>query len=108
MFLPTRSSLRLRARCAASAARLCLTGPHEPRACARSFRFLSYLTALLLQAPGGAMPTTKEAVLRLFVAEHERGGERAEALRAALSGHHAEVLMALAVEATRTANTAIS
>jgi hypothetical protein len=67
-----------------------------------------YLTALLLQAPGGAMPTTKEAVLRLFVAEHERGGERAEALRAALSGHHAEVLMALAVEATRTANTAIS
>jgi hypothetical protein len=54
------------------------------------------------------MPTTKEAVLRLFVAEHERGGERAEALRATLSGHHAEVLTALAVEATRTANTAIS
>ena len=54
------------------------------------------------------MPTTKEAVLRLFVAEHERGGERAEALRGALSGHHAEVLTALAVEATRTANTAIS
>lgn len=67
-----------------------------------------YLTALLLQAPGGAMPTTKEAVLGLFVAEHERAGERAEALRAALSGHHAEVLTALAVEATRTANTAIS
>ena len=54
------------------------------------------------------MPTTKEAVLRLFVAEHERGSERAEALRGALSGHHAEVLTALAVEATRTANTAIS
>jgi hypothetical protein len=67
-----------------------------------------YLTALLLQAAGGAMPTTKEAVLRLFVAEHERGSERAEALRGALSGHHAEVLTALAVEATRTANTAIS
>jgi hypothetical protein len=67
-----------------------------------------YLTALLLQAPGGAMPTTKETVLRLFVAEHERGGERGEALHAMLSGHHAEVLTALAVEATRTANTAIS
>jgi len=67
-----------------------------------------YLTALLLEAPGGAMPTTKEAVLGLFVAEHERGGERAEALRTVLSGHHAEVLTALAVEATRTANTAIS
>ena len=67
-----------------------------------------YLTALLLQAPGGAMPTTKEAVLRLFVAEHEHGGGRAEALHATLSGHHAELLTALAVEATRTANTAIS
>jgi hypothetical protein len=67
-----------------------------------------YLTALLLQAPDGAVPTTKEAVLRLFVAEHERGGDRAEALHALLSGHHAEVLTALAVEATRMANTAIS
>ena len=67
-----------------------------------------YLTALLLHAPGGAMPTTKEAVLRLFVAEHERGGERAEALHGMLAGRHAEVLTALAVETTRTANTAIS
>jgi hypothetical protein len=67
-----------------------------------------YLTALLVQVAGGAMPTTKEAVLRVFVAEHERGSEKAEALRGALSGHHAEVLTALAVEATKTAKTTIS
>jgi hypothetical protein len=47
-----------------------------------------YLTALLAHAPGGSMPTTREEVLRLFVAEHERGTERTEALREALFGFH--------------------
>ena len=67
-----------------------------------------YLTALLAHATGGAMPTTKEAVLHLFVSEHERSGERGEALRSVLFGRHPDVLTALAVEATSTANTAIS
>ncbi len=67
-----------------------------------------YLTALLTHAPDGNMPTTREAVLRLFVTEHERGADRAEALHGMLFGFHGEVLTALAVEATGTANTAIS
>ena len=67
-----------------------------------------YLTALLAHAPGGNMPTTKEAVLRLFISEHESGADTAEALHGMLFGFHGEVLTALAVEATGTANTAIS
>jgi hypothetical protein len=67
-----------------------------------------YLTTLLTHPTGAAMPTTKEAVLHLFVREHERSGERSEALRSALFGHHPDVVKALAVEATSTANTAIS
>ena len=67
-----------------------------------------YLTALLAHATGEAMPTTKEAVLHLFVSEHERSGESGEALRSVLFGYHPDVLTALAVEATSTANTAIS
>ena len=54
------------------------------------------------------MPTTKEEVLRLFIAEHERAAEKIEALRDMLFGLHTEVLTALAVEATASANTAIS
>ena len=67
-----------------------------------------YLTALLAHAPEGNMPTTKEAVLRLFIREHERDADRAEALRGMLFGFHGEILTALALEATRTASTAIS
>jgi hypothetical protein len=67
-----------------------------------------YLTALLMHAPGGNMPTTKEAVLRLFSNEHESGADRDEALHGMLFGFHGEILTALAVEATGTANTAIS
>jgi len=67
-----------------------------------------YLTALLANAPGATLPTTKEEVLRLFVVEHERPPDKAEALRAALFGFHTEILRALAVEATRAANTTIS
>jgi hypothetical protein len=66
-----------------------------------------YLTALL-KIPGGAMPTTKEEVLRLFIAEHEASKDWAEALRKELFGIHPQILSGLAVEATRTANTTIS
>jgi hypothetical protein len=67
-----------------------------------------YLTALLAHVPGATMPTTKEEVLRLFVTEHERVAAKAAALREALFGFHPRMLTALAVEATRSANTAIS
>ena len=67
-----------------------------------------YLTVLLAQAPGGSMPTTKEEVLRMFVSEHERVPEKAEALSEALLGFHTELLTGLAVEATRAGNTTIS
>jgi hypothetical protein len=66
-----------------------------------------YLTALLAYAPGGAMPTTKEEVLRLFVAQHE-AGDKAATLHDALFGFHPQILTALAAEATQRANTAIS
>lgn len=64
-----------------------------------------YLTALL-QVPHGALPGTKEEVLRLFIAANER--KNAEALREGFYDLHGEVLRGLAVEATVAANTAIS
>ena len=67
-----------------------------------------YLTALLAHVPGGTLPTTKEEVLRMFVTEHEQAAEKATALREAIFGFHPQMLIALAVEATRSANTAIS
>ena len=67
-----------------------------------------YLHALLHRAPDGAMPTTKEEILRIFVDEHERSPENADVLDARLHGLHGEILCALSVEATTSANTAIS
>ena len=67
-----------------------------------------YLTTLLVSTTGAALPTTKEEVLRLFAQQHERVPEKAEALNEALFGSHSRLLTALAVEATGTANTAIS
>lgn len=67
-----------------------------------------YLTALLAHIPSGTFPTTKEELLRLFVTEHERAPDKAEALREAVFGFHTEMLTALAVEATRAANTTIT
>ena len=64
-----------------------------------------YLSALL-QAPLGALPDTKEEVLRLFIAANET--KNAEVLRDGFYDLHGEVLRALAVEATVAANTAIS
>ncbi|MEJ1373969.1 MAG: hypothetical protein RPT94_03000 [Candidatus Sedimenticola sp. (ex Thyasira tokunagai)] len=59
-----------------------------------------YLTALLKQAPGGSLPTTKEEVLRSFVAEVEQDGDKLATLREALQGFHRDFLEELAVEAT--------
>ena len=67
-----------------------------------------YLTVLLKKAPGGLMPTTKEELLSLFVAEHEQSIDHADALRDHLNGRQKDVLIALSVEATTLANTAIT
>jgi hypothetical protein len=67
-----------------------------------------YLTALLTSVTGAALPTTIEEVLRLFADQHEDAPEKAEALQEALFGFHPRMLAALAIEATSTANTAIS
>lgn len=67
-----------------------------------------YLNALLSRTSDGAMPTTKEEVLRLFVTEHENSLENAEALHARLHDLQDEMLNALAVEAMTSASTAIS
>jgi hypothetical protein len=67
-----------------------------------------YLQTLLRETPGGIMPTTKEEVLRLFVTQHEKSPENAEALHQGLQGLHREFLTALAIDATASANTAIS
>jgi hypothetical protein len=66
-----------------------------------------YLTALLANAPGSALPTTREEVLRMFVREHERAADKAEILRATLFGFHSDMLEALAVVGASSANTTI-
>ncbi len=67
-----------------------------------------YLRALLNASPDGGMPTTKEEVLRLFVAEHELSPQNAEVLHTELHDLQEEILTTLAVEATTSANTLIS
>lgn len=67
-----------------------------------------YLTALLSLPEGAPFPTTKEEVLRHFVAAHEKDAAHAEALRKVAQGFQREYLDGLAVFATRAANTAIS
>jgi hypothetical protein len=64
-----------------------------------------YLTALLAHSPGGALPTTREEVLRMFVQEHERAADKMEMLRTVLFGFHSDMLEALAIEATNSTNT---
>src|SRR6266852_8066243 len=54
-----------------------------------------YLRALLNASPDGGMPTTKEEVLRLFVAEHERSPQNAEVLHAELHDLQEEILTTL-------------
>lgn len=66
-----------------------------------------YLTALLALPEGSPFPTTKEEVLRRFVAAHEREARRAAALHSVTLGFQQDYLDNLAVFATTTANTAI-
>ncbi|WP_308142533.1 NACHT domain-containing protein [Burkholderia pseudomallei] len=67
-----------------------------------------YLIAVLSLPDGAPFPTTKEEVLRRFVAAHEKDARRAEALRAVAKGFQQDYLDGLAVVATQTANTAIT
>lgn len=67
-----------------------------------------YLTALLSLPEGAPFPTTKEEVLRRFVAAHEREARHAAALHAVALSFQQDYLDSLAVFATTTANTAIT
>jgi hypothetical protein len=67
-----------------------------------------YLTALLSLPEGAPFPTTKEEVLRRFVAAHEQEARRAATLHAVAFGFQQDYLDNLAVFATTTANTAIT
>ena len=67
-----------------------------------------YLSALLSLPENAPFPTTKEEVLRHFVAAHEKEVSRAEALHAVAKGFQEDFLDGLAVFASQTANTAIA
>ncbi len=67
-----------------------------------------YLRALLSLPENAPFPTTKEEVLRHFVAAHEKEASRAEALHATMQGFQLDYLDGLAVFATSTANTSIA
>ncbi|MGO4339921.1 NACHT domain-containing NTPase [Labrys sp. KB_33_2] len=67
-----------------------------------------YLTALLSLPEGAPFPTTKEEVLRRFVAAHEQEARHAAALHAVALGFQQDYLDNLAVFATTTANTTIT
>ena len=67
-----------------------------------------YLTALLKRARGGFLPTTKEEVLRSFVAELEQDQDTLATLREALQGFHREFLEEIAVDATGHETVALS
>ncbi len=67
-----------------------------------------YLSALLASTPGARFPQTKEEVLRLFVTQHEREPEKAAILYKELLGFHGDMLVGLAVEANRIANTVLT
>jgi hypothetical protein len=66
-----------------------------------------YLAALLSLPEGAPFPTTKEELLRRFVAAHEKDPRRAEALLAVAKGFQQDFLDDLAVLATHAAKTAI-
>jgi hypothetical protein len=67
-----------------------------------------YLNALLTLAPGASFPVTKEAVLRMFVQQNESAPDKIEILQRDTLGQHMTMLVGLAVEANRAANTVIS
>lgn len=66
-----------------------------------------YLTVLVSGASKGSEPNTKESILRLFVQQHERASDHAEALLATLHGCHTQILVALAARLTTTGGTAM-
>ena len=67
-----------------------------------------YLNALLTLPSGASFPETKEAVLRMFVQQNESAPDKIERLQRDTLGQHTTMLVGLAVEANRTANTVIS
>ena len=67
-----------------------------------------YLTVLLALPEGAPFPTTKEEVLRRFIAVHEDDHQHAEALAQVAHGCHQRFLEQLAVTATCAANTTIA
>jgi hypothetical protein len=67
-----------------------------------------YLSALLAGGSQGAIADTKEAVLRLFVEQHERAAEHVEALQSTLLGCHAEILTELASHLNAIGSTTMS
>jgi hypothetical protein len=67
-----------------------------------------YLTKLLSDTPGENLPTTKEEVLRLFVAEIDRKANTHEVLQNAAAGFHGEMLSAIANDATMADSVTIS
>ena len=67
-----------------------------------------YLTKLLTDTPGGNLPTTKEEVLRLFVAEIDRNAASHEVLGSVAAGFHREMLSAIAIDATVAGSVTVS
>lgn len=67
-----------------------------------------YLTAVLALPEEAPFPTTKEEVLRRFVAAHEENTRAAEALAEVTHGLHQRFLEGLATTATRGMNTTIA
>lgn len=67
-----------------------------------------YLNALVANAPGGVLPSTKEAVLKLFIEGQERKRPHADALRDVLEDNHRAILIGLAAAATPSGNTYLS
>ena len=67
-----------------------------------------YLKALLSLPEDAPLPTTKEALLRAFVASLERDPQRAQALADVVHGTHQRLLESLATSGTRTSSTTIA
>ena len=67
-----------------------------------------YLTAVLGDRSKGALPTTKEEILKLIVDQHQAQADRLEALRRVLGEFHNEYLQALAVEGVARGTTSIA
>jgi hypothetical protein len=67
-----------------------------------------YLNALVASTPGSALPDTKEAILNMFIAQHEKTPGKAAVLRRDLLGFHTHFLTGLAEAANRAGTTTLS